>query len=359
MRHVIVLLAFVTAVLTLSCDEVVETSNPSPPNDWTNQQARQKYREVADGVCAAFVPEYFGLAIEVNTYYQYHPEDFERFVDEYKNIYDMLKSTSGCTNTKIFVTFQLEQMKGLGRSVGLSGLPQWEILDKFEDKLDLLVFTTYPEMEYSAPSEMPDDYYTSIMQHIPTALSGRKLAFSEMGWNSENLISVTGENNTYITQAKFVERFATLTSEMKNAGRIEFAAWAWMHDFRDTGAYHPFRTVGLHNSDGGAKDVNDTAWNTWIAFKDFVGSAYRLGVGPIPRHFPGSTSEDWLDMYRKVPQLGALILAQTDWFDQPESAGQIPQGLRDLEFAKVYHHAVLIYAINFFAHDNGEPKLAL
>jgi hypothetical protein len=323
-------------------------SSDNNANNWTNQRARKLYKQTALRICDTYHPDYLALAIEVNTYYQHDPDDFDRFVDLYKDIYDTIKANPGYANTKVFVTFQLEKMKGLGTAVGYPGTPQWSILDKFDGKLDLVVFTTYPEVEYATPADIPVGYYSGIYVDLPANLSTKKLAFSEMGWNSEDLILVTGSNNTEASQVAFTQKFAIDVSALDTSGDIEFATWAFMHDYRNTGTYDPFRTIGLLTSVG----VQKTAYLTWKNYKGTVNM--KIGIGPVPANFPGSTAADWLAMYQTVPDLADLILEQTDWRDSPETAGEIPALFADMHYAKTYHQAEGIYGINFFRLDNGE-----
>ncbi len=334
-----------------------EAAWPIIKNDWTNKTAKLKYKQVAIKICDSFNPEYLALAIEANTYYLKHPKDFEHFITLYKDIYDTIKTNPNYSRTKVFVTFQLENMKGLGTAVGLPGKPQWEILNMFDGKLDLLAFTSYPEVEYSTPEEMPADYYSDIYNNIPANLQDKKIAFSGIGWNSENLIPVTGGKNSYRTQVYFIDRFAHLINSLKDSGKIEFVAWTMMHDLKDTDDFHPMRTVGLRNSLGKPKDVNDSVWKMWHSFYQFQSPAFKVGIGPIPPNFPGSYATDWLDMYKKVPTIASLILAQTDWYDYPKKAGEIPRFFNDLKSAKFFHQVDCIYSINFFNQVNGEAKI--
>lgn len=328
------------------------TSNTISKNDWTNTEAREKYKSVAIKICNTFSPLYLGLGIEVNTYYHYNPTDFARYVQVYKDIYDYIKTNTNCSSTKVFVTFQLERMKGIGTSVGYPGASQWSILNQFDGKLDLVVFTTYPEVEYTAPSSIPDNYFTSIISELPANLSSKKIAFTEMGWNSSvNLIS--GSNNTFQSQVDFITRFATITDTLKTT-KIEFVSWAFMHDYKDCGSFDPFRTIGLRNTDGSQKDNTHSAWEQWINYKNFIGSTYKFGIGSVPRNFPGSNASDWLDMFQKVPSLATLLLAQTDWKDSISTAGEMPQLFIDMNNAFVYHQADEIYGISFFNLATGE-----
>lgn len=86
-----------------------------PTNDWTNADAKALYQKVALDICATYHPRYLGLAVEVNSYYLKHTADFNRFVFFYKELYDLIKAAY--PDTKVFVTFQLEMMKGLGDAI--------------------------------------------------------------------------------------------------------------------------------------------------------------------------------------------------------------------------------------------------
>lgn len=207
-------------------------------NDWTNASAIAKYREVALGICEKFRPQYLGLGVEVNTYWQYHPDDFARFVQVYRDLYDDIKARY--PQTKLFVTFQLEKMKGLGgKTFGTSIPSHWQLLDLFGDKLDLVVFTSYPEVEFSRPSDIPGDYYGEILLH-----TRKKIAFSEIGWSSNN--------GSEADQDAFIARFLQTAPSLDP----EFVDWSLMHDSKGSG---PLTTVGLRSNDGAAK----SAWNAW------------------------------------------------------------------------------------------------
>lgn len=211
-------------------------------NNWTNEDAKQKYKELALKICKNYNAEYLALAVEVNTYYQHHPEDFDRFVSVYKEIYDEIKTKY--PHTKVFVTFQLEKMKGIGdKTFGADINPHWHLIDKFGDKLDLIAFTTYPEVEYSSPEKIPDNYYLEIRKH-----SNKKIAFTEIGWQSNN--------KTEKDQNDFILRFLQLTKGLN----VECVNWVFMHDLPGFG---PLKKVGLRKSNGTPKQ----SWDTWKKLK--------------------------------------------------------------------------------------------
>lgn len=346
-------------IITVSCGNTDKDgifTVVSDGNNWTNLTARLQYKTVAVDTCAKYTPQYFCVGIEVNTYADKHYEDFIRFTILYKEIYDAVKEVS--PDTKVFVSFQLERMKGLGETtLSRYSTPaaQWEILSFFDDKLDIIAFTTYPEIEYAIPADIPSDYYSSIKSNFPAALSDRKIAFTETGWNS----SVSPNklcSNTPASQVDYIDKFANLTNSMKDSSEIEFVAWAFMHDMPETTSFDPFRTIGLRNSNGTDKCAAPNAWSQWINYKTFIASAYKIGIGPIPRNFPGVTA-DWEDMYSNVPLLGSLVLAQTDWRDSAAAAGQIPALFDTLNNAAVKAYTgstIPIYGIGFFDLSTGD-----
>ncbi len=53
-----------------------------------------------------------------------------------------------------------------------------------------------------------------------------------------------------------------------------------------------------------------------------------------------------------------MILVQTEWRDSAAEAGQVPRLFADISAAKTYHHAELIYGINFFDLSSGEAYIS-
>ncbi len=213
-----------------------------------DETTRQIYRDSAVNFAQKYKPQYLGLGIEVNILYEKSPEEFNRFVQFFDEVYDAVKATS--PNTKVFTVFQLERMKGLqgGLFGGTNDLSnaQWQLLDNFP-KSDLMAFTTYPSLIYQAPSEIPLDYYVEIKSHTAKAI-----AFTEIGWHSD--VGPVGWESSEAEQAEFVRTFFNLTRELN----MEIAIWSFMYD-QDVNM--PFNSMGLiRRSDGTAK----LAWNEWI-----------------------------------------------------------------------------------------------
>lgn len=230
----------------------------NPTNDWTNQDAQEKYKQAALTLCKDYKAKYVALAIEVNTYYQ-HPQgskdDFERFVEFYKKTYDELKKE--CPDTQIFVTFQLEELKGLGdASWGYDVEPAWEVLDMFDGKLDLIAFTTYPFLEYNFPEDIPEDYYTTIIDDLPEQYKNTKIAFTEIGWSSQR-----PDKEAQVT-------FLNVFLEQTEILNLEYIVWVFMHDINPDLTAPPGFGVGLREYTGEPKQV-------WYAWKELREIPYR------------------------------------------------------------------------------------
>lgn len=221
-------------------------------NNWTNSDAQARYKEVALALCHDYSAHYLALALEVNVY-RIAPgaeSDFNNFVTFYKSLYDDIKALY--PDTLVFVTFQLEHTKGLGdTSWGYSVDEQWDILNAFDGKLDLVAFTSYPEFGYDTPQQIPNTYYSSIIANLPANLRNIPLAFVEIGWSSRS---------SEQAQVDFLRRFLTLTSNLD----IEYANWVFMHD-ESASPVNEKLSIGLKSHDG---SVTKLIWNEWKALKE-------------------------------------------------------------------------------------------
>ncbi len=202
-----------------------------------------------------FKEPYIALGVEVNIHYEKHPEDFKKYVALFDRAYDSIKSVS--PNTKVYVVFQLERMKGL--QGGLFGgandtsKAQWDLISQFP-KSDLIGFTTYPGLIYKDPAEIPADYYSEIASH-----TGKPIAFTEVGWASGTPV-VNGSplaewESSEAEQAAFVKRFRELTGSMN----VQMRLWIWM--FEQSASPGPaFVGMALRRSDGTPR----LAWDEWV-----------------------------------------------------------------------------------------------
>ncbi len=199
---------------------------------------RQLFLSSVANYASMWKPAYLGIGIEMNTLYEKHPDDFEAFVSLFNEAVPAIKAVS--PDTKVFTCFQLEKMKGYTLWQNDPPDPssaEWDLIDRFN--ADLVAFTTYPDLVFKDPSEIPDDYYTSIAGHVD-----KPVIFTEIGWHAA--ASPAGWESSDEEQAAFVTRFLTLVAPLKSPMLI----WSFMYD---QAVQAPFDTMGLYTSVGPAR----------------------------------------------------------------------------------------------------------
>lgn len=209
------------------------------------EENKKIYKESTIAFIEKYHPEYFVMGIEIDIMYEKSPEDYEEFVVFYNEMYDEIKKVS--PNTKVFTVFQLEGMKGcelwMEKSCN-SNNSRWELIDDF--KLDIVGFSTYPCLVYKDPSDIPEDHYTEISEHV-----SKPIAFTENGWHTEDYPPEWESSEE--EQARYVKRFFELTKDLD----VEINIWSFMYG---QGTIQPFDTMGLRRPDGTAKP----SWDEWV-----------------------------------------------------------------------------------------------
>jgi len=200
---------------------------------------RAAYKQAALDVVKATRPRYLSLGNEVNRWYEKYGEDgpngFKNYVSLYEEIYDEVKKLS--PETKVFCVFAREIVSE-NREADL------EVLRLFNpNKLDLLVFTSYPYvLGKTNPSMIPDDYYSKASNYMP----GKPFGFSEIAWAS--LDALGGEQ----AQADFIVQATTRLTRDRGIN-LHLFGWPWLHDLNENDA------VGLIKIDGTEK-LGYAAW---------------------------------------------------------------------------------------------------
>lgn len=193
---------------------------------------------ISDFVSSNHVP-YIGFGVETNTFfYEESPESFDRYADLFAEVADAVHGAS--PGTKVFPGFQLERLRGM--KGGLFGdeptEPAWSLVDEFPTA-DAIGFTTYPGLIYAEPSEIPDDYYAEILEHVD-----KPVVFTEVGWQSGGDL---GEwSGTPEKQVNYVGAWLPELAEMS-----EMVVWSFLWD--QDAAPPPFSTMGLISEDGKEK----------------------------------------------------------------------------------------------------------
>ncbi len=162
------------------------------PEGWkpafSNSDIRSAMTNYALRIVRQFHPRFLGLASEINTYADTHPEDFPGFLSLYREIYAKIKAVA--PDTVVFVTFQWEEINNLMPGVDGGRPPyatRWEQMEVFEPQLDLWAISTYPFIAYRSSREIPADYYAQL-----AARTQKPLAIAESGYTAQGVAALRG-----------------------------------------------------------------------------------------------------------------------------------------------------------------------
>ncbi len=246
----------ITPVIAIGATEELGAGQVGPTVDWADPLQRQGFIDVAVAIATTYEAPYLAIGGEVNRLWESSPVDFGAFVDLYRETYDAVKAAR--PETMVFTIFQLEFMKGEGFLSGHAANrePQWDLVDEFEGKLDLIGFTTYPFFDFHSPADIPADYYTQLADRFDIPI-----AFTEIGWPSAPLSSAPDSpyGGSPEEQVDFIERLPGLWAGLE----VALALWAFPNDVGPS-AGPAFETVALRDSTGDPKPAL-AAWQSLAA----------------------------------------------------------------------------------------------
>ena len=204
-----------------------------------------------------FHPRYLGLASEINTYMDAHPEDAVNFVSMYRDIYAAVKAEA--PETKVFVTFQWEDLNNLIPAASEGRQPfetNWSEVEVFEPELDLWVISSYPFVAFASGADIPTDYYTPLLSR-----TSKPLAVAEGGYTSAAIGPISGTPEDQVAYLNAIHD--------QTGGRLTFWVYLLLNDFNvdsyskfmqasgqsttDINTLGLFSSVGLRNFDGSPK----------------------------------------------------------------------------------------------------------
>ena len=215
---------------------------------FANEDVRDAFVAYAKYLALNYKPDYMALGVEVDMIYRARGDgSFRNFISLYFEAYDAVKSVSA--NTLVFPTFQYEDMLGL-LNTGSTTLPSWDLVNRFDPKIDVLAVTSYPSLVFNTVSELPMDYYDALEGRID-----RPVMFASVGWNSP---SGTGSSQGPEDSAQVTYLYRVLGAAESLGAR----AVVWYLG-RDPEAmppgFEPLAHMGLHDADGNPK----TVWRVW------------------------------------------------------------------------------------------------
>lgn len=243
------------------------------PAGWQASFADPRVRATYSAFCLRaweeLRPRCLGLASEINTYTDAHPEEIRHFLSLYREVYERIKARS--PETRVFVTFQWEDLNNL-ISGAAEGRPayrtNWEAVEAFEPRLDVWAISSYPWVAFGGAAQIPANYYTPLL-----ARTAKPLAVAEGGYPSMPVGPVSGSEQ---------DQLAYLRAIRSQLGGPRLAFWIYLllGDL-DLGSYAPvmrrqgasekdiqtlgfFAQVGLRRRDGTPKP----ALVLWDSFRE-------------------------------------------------------------------------------------------
>ena len=230
-------------------------------------KVRAAHKNFALWVVRQFHPHYLGLASEINTYMDTHPDDAQNFISLYNEIYAAVKAEA--PDTKIFVTFQWDEINNLIPQVanGRPRLqPNWDQIEAFEPNLDIWAISTYPFVVFKSGTDIPSNYYTPLLSR-----TSKPLAVAEGGFTSRPVGPFNGTSDDQVAYLNAIHN--------QIGSRLAFRVYLLLEDFNldsysnymkshginnaDVNTLGMFASVGLANSDGTPKSALDM----WDSFR--------------------------------------------------------------------------------------------
>lgn len=220
----------------------------TPAEGFGNIDLRNAFVAYAGYVVRNYEPEYLALGVEINMLRSRNPEQYRQFLSLYEEAYDSVKATH--PETKVFPTFQLEDLEGLLGDVHAS---EWEVLDDFQGRMDVLAVSSYPYLaeEFRSAGDIREQYYLQLGEHFAGEILLVDTAYASAPIAGERVAGTEADQDAFLQR---------LLQDVEAAG-YSGVIWRAAFDpqYAGTGALAVFRSIGLRLGDG----TNKQAWNTW------------------------------------------------------------------------------------------------
>lgn len=231
------------------------------PTGWqptfSNPDIRNAYTNFAMWIVREFDPRYLGLASEINTYMDAHPDDADSFLTLYRETYRTIKAES--SDTQVFVTFQWDDLHNAIPSASEGRPPtqiNWEQVELFEPELDLWAISSYPYFIYNGGARIPNDYYTPLVDR-----TDKPLAVAEGGFTSRQVGPVLAAPEDQVAYLEAIhdqlgDRLAFWVYIILNDLNMESIGGEMRKQGRpadDIETLSLFASVGLREADGSPK----------------------------------------------------------------------------------------------------------
>ena len=219
----------------------------APGDSFTDPAVVEAYLAYVELVVTRYRPRWLALAVDLDQFAVAQPADVRAFHAAYIRAYRRVKELA--PETRVFATFQLEDLQGL-LPWGEPHAPQWSLILRFAPVLDVLAFSTFPSFLFPFPSDIPNQYYSRLNAFA------KPIALVPVGYASD----AGRAGVTYGTpggQRRFLERLLAET------GAAPWALVVWLApddpQFATAGPYDLLSHMGLRDGRGAAKP----AWTVW------------------------------------------------------------------------------------------------
>ncbi|MCI0554590.1 MAG: hypothetical protein L0287_26880, partial [Anaerolineae bacterium] len=205
-----------------------------------------------------FHPRYLGLASEINTYMDAHPDDTQNFISLYNEIYALVKAEAPAT--QIFVTFQWDDLNNMFPQPEEGNRQRfdtnWEQIEAFEPNLDLWVISSYPYFVFNSGAEIPANYYSPLLER-----TDKPVAIAEGGFSSRPVGFTQGTPEDQVAYLNAIHdqlgpRLVFWVNTLLNDFNLESYAEQMKKEGRnpqDAISLGAFAYIGLRNLDGSPK----------------------------------------------------------------------------------------------------------
>jgi len=212
-----------------------------------NPDIRQAFVAYATYVARNYQPAYLVLGAEVNMHRERAPEQFEAFTTLYAEAYASVKAVS--PDTKVFPTFQLEDLLGLLDAIHP---PQWEALEPFRGRMDALAVTTYPFLtDIRSAADIPVNYYSQLNEQFTGDIIIAEAGYTSKPIDGRPIIGSELDQQQYLS-------FVLENMEVRNFDALIWFA-ALDPRFAAEGPDAVLKDAALRRGDGSNKD----AWTLW------------------------------------------------------------------------------------------------
>ena len=229
------------------------------PKGWlpsfATAEVRSAFTNFVLRIVREFHPHYLGLASEINTYADTHPQDFPYYLSLYNSVYDQVKAEA--PDTQIFVTFQWEELNNLIPLPNSSLKPyqtNWKNIEIFEPKLDLWVISSYPFVVFKSGADIPGDYYVPLLGR-----TSKPLAVAEGGFSSQNVGPLHGSTQDQIDYLNAIHS--------QIGSRLAFWIYLLLNDF-NLSSYGGMMVITGH-----AADIPTLGMFTTLGLRQYNGTA--------------------------------------------------------------------------------------